>query len=120
MMLSEPAMATARELAQSLYYAAISEAHGREWQEVVLDARHDGGGGFIRKVRIQLSDAPAANLCPKIGDEIDVSLLTLDKHRSDMGTEWFGLLYTVSSTGNVSIDLNYNSDTAEDAVFWES
>ncbi|MDB4778269.1 hypothetical protein OAG68_02315 [bacterium] len=95
----------------------IEEELTEQWSLVSLDARYDGEGGVLTKIRAAKANDELVSL--KTNNPIDLLLISLDNFRSASGPEWFGILMTISPSLECSVDFNYDSKCEQDPAFFD-
>ena len=106
-----------KQLGNALHTRVEQELAGR-WNSLTLDARYDGDGGVLAKIRAKLPDREDVSI--KTDNAIDLLLISLDGYRSVVGPEWYGVKLTISPAMDCTLDLNYDSECEQDESFFEN
>lgn len=112
------AEALLRQLAGLLSQRVHDEMQGQPWSQSFLDTRFDGRGGFSTKIRTVTSSSDLHSI--GMTTEISLVLIELDQCRRDFGSEWFGIIVTVSADDRCSVDFNYDPNCADDETFFDT
>jgi hypothetical protein len=105
-----------RPLAGVIHAAAVAE--GQPWVAAVLDARFDGAGGFIDKIRVERADGSTG--APTLPVEGTLALIALGQDRPTGTDRWHGLILRVTAEGECEMRFNYDPACADDAEFFAS
>ncbi len=88
------------------------------WNSLTLDARYDGNGGFLSKIRAIATDGEVISILPH--NAIDLLLISLDGFRDAAGDEWYCMEFTVSPAMQCTVDFNYEPTCEQDESFFEN